>query len=110
MDRTEKPRKPHRFSNCGELSEADAVVLPGPTGREASALESVTGTPMPATRRSEITGRHDSGSGANDTADGLTSSEEAMRRGAEETPIGAKERDTLEDVPVFDRAHQLPKV
>jgi hypothetical protein len=36
-------------------------------------------------------------------------SEEATRRGAEDIPIGAPERE-LEDLPVFDRADALPKV
>src|SRR5436190_22436340 len=101
MDRIEKPRKPNRFANLREVSETNATVLPGPTGREAGILETNS---RPATRRSEITGGHDAGSGANETADGLTSAEEAMRRGAEETPIGSSESDDREDVPVFARA------
>ena len=58
--------------------------------------------------RSQITGRHDAGSGANETIDGLNSTEESLRKGAEETPIGSA--DKPEDVPVFDRSKMPPKV
>jgi hypothetical protein len=102
MDRTEKPKARSRFANSGEVNETDAPSLPSSTGREGS-------SPVGARPRSEVTGRRDAGSGANQTVDGLNSSEEAMRRGAEEVPIGAPETE-LEDIPVFDRADALPKV
>jgi hypothetical protein len=101
MDRTEKPKRSREYDNGGQVNEADAAALPSPTGRESN-----RSTARP---RSEVTGRHDAGSGANETADDLTSSEEATRRGAEETPVGASER-KLEDLPVFDRADTLPKI
>jgi len=108
MDRTEKPKNPTRFANHGEVIDADAAALPSPTGRETSSIEEAD-VSIADNRRSEVTGRHDPGSGANETADGLTSLEEAIRRGAEDTPIGAPERE-LEDLPVFDRADALPKI
>ena len=52
---------------------------------------------------------HDSGSQANETADGLDSTSEALRHAAEDTPSGAK-ADDVEKTPVFDRAGQAPKV
>jgi hypothetical protein len=59
--------------------------------------------------RSNITARHDEGSGANETADGLDEYQEAIRRGAEDIP--ASERpETIEDIPVFDRAETEPKI
>ena len=59
--------------------------------------------------RSEITGRHDEGSGANETVDGLDEYQEAARHGAEEIQASER-RKTLKDVPVFDRADTEPKV
>ena len=53
--------------------------------------------------------RHDAGSGANDTADGLDASTEALRHAAENTPSGAIP-DEVEAVPVFDRADLPPKI
>lgn len=57
--------------------------------------------------RSEVTGRHDEGSGANETIDGLDELQEAARHGAEDVP---DKRTTLKDIPVFDRAGVEPKV
>ena len=110
MDRTKKPKKQREFVNRGEVSETDAAALPSVTGGErGNTAPSDIARPIGARPRSEVTGRHDAGSGANETVDGLTSSEEAIRRGAENIPIGAPERE-LEDLPVFDRAGALPKV
>jgi hypothetical protein len=53
--------------------------------------------------------RHDAGSGANETADGLDASAEATRQAAEDTPSGAIPED-IEVVPVFDRADLAPKI
>jgi hypothetical protein len=51
--------------------------------------------------------RHDEGSGANETMDGLDELQEAARHGAEDVP---DKRTTLKDIPVFDRAESEPKV
>jgi hypothetical protein len=75
---------------------------PGPAGETAH-------HPAGGQARSQITGRHDAGSGANETIDGLNSTEESLRKGAEETPIGSADK-PLEDVPVFDRGKLPPKV
>ena len=53
--------------------------------------------------------RHDAGSGANETTDGLDASTEALRHAAEDTPSGALPDDP-EKVPVFDRADLAPKI
>jgi hypothetical protein len=53
--------------------------------------------------------RHDSGSGANETADGLDASNEELRHATEDTPSGASS-DDVETVPVFDRADLAPKI
>jgi hypothetical protein len=39
----------------------------------------------------------------------MSSTNEALRQGAEDIPIGAPE-ESIEDVPVFDRGDLLPKV
>jgi len=53
--------------------------------------------------------RHDAGSGANETTDGLDAITEALRHAAEDTPSGALPSD-VEAVPVFDRADLAPKI
>lgn len=53
--------------------------------------------------------RHDAGSQANETADGLDSAAEALRHAAEDTPSGAAP-DDVETTPVFDRADLPPKI
>ena len=53
--------------------------------------------------------RHDAGSGANETLDGLDATNEALRQATEDTPSG-KSPDDAELVPVFDRAHRAPKI
>jgi hypothetical protein len=52
---------------------------------------------------------HDSGSQANETADGLDAETEALRHAAEDTPSAAVP-DDVEKVPVFDRAGRAPKI
>lgn len=52
---------------------------------------------------------HDSGSGANETIDGLDATAEALRHAAEDTPSGAAP-DDVEKIPVFDRAGVAPKI
>lgn len=61
-------------------------------------------------RVSDRTNVHDEGSDANDTEDGLTESEEAVRQAAEDIPTGADPAGTRESVPVFDRGSLPPKV
>ena len=76
----------------------------------ASDLEDETRPPEASSRPlSEITGRHDEGSGANETVDGLDEYQEAARHGAEDIPASER-RKTLKDIPVFDRAGTEPKV
>jgi hypothetical protein len=52
---------------------------------------------------------HDSGSAANETADGLDATTELLRHAAEDTPSGTGP-DDIEKTPVFDRAGQAPKI
>jgi hypothetical protein len=107
MDRTDKPKRPREAADETTRKQSDDR-LSDFTGRQPdSAFLSDASKPIGAHPRSEVTGRHDVGSGANETADGLTSTEEAIRRGAEDTPVGRPER---EDMPVFDRGQALPKV
>ena len=73
---------------------------------------------MPMSNRDPTTGEtgeqvparpHDSGSAANETADGLDATTEALRHAAEDTPTGAGPG-KLEKTPVFDRADLAPKI
>jgi hypothetical protein len=105
MNRTDKPKRPE------ETTQKPSEAMPSDiTGREPdSAFASDASKPIGAHPRSEVTGRHDAGSGANETVDGLTSMEEAIRRAAEDMPVGRTDREP-EDLPVFDRGQALPKV
>jgi hypothetical protein len=58
--------------------------------------------------RSDITGKHDEGSNANETIDGLDEETEDLRRNTEDVPTGAK--DPFDNLPVFDRAQAERKV
>jgi hypothetical protein len=118
MDRIERPKSARsEFANQGEIPRADPAESDTPTGREdhlglaeagATAASDIR-QPIGAEPRSELTGSHDAGSGANETTDGLTDLDETLRRAAEETPSGRPES-ADEDVPVFDRGNALPKV
>ena len=78
--------------------------------RRTNDLKDDVGPPEASSRPlSEITGRRDEGSGANETVDGLDEYQEATRHGAEDIPASER-RKTLKDVPVFDRADTEPKV
>ena len=61
-----------------------------------------TGEQVPARRL-------DSGSGANETFDGLDATTEALRHAAEDTPVGDG-RGKIEKMPVFDRADLAPRI
>src|SRR5436305_1320529 len=94
-------------------NESDAVLLPGITGREDNlgpdpASESLLdiSQPIGAEPRNAVTGRHEPGMGANETADGLSGTEEAVRQAAEDE----SETDGFDELPVFDRAEAMPKI
>lgn len=61
-------------------------------------------------RLSDRTNVHDEGSDANNTPDGLTESEEAVRQAAEDLPLGLRPEGSTESTPVFDRRGLPPKV
>ena len=66
-------------------------------------------TPEGDTGKQVLQRRHDAGSGANETTDGLDATTEALRQAAEDTPSGTSPED-VETVPVFDRADLAPKI
>ncbi len=75
------------------------------TPPRSTAMDAVTGSgtgQVPAHR-------HDSGSQANETVDGLDASTESLRHAAEDTPSGSGSSD-IEKTPVFDRAGVAPKI
>lgn len=53
--------------------------------------------------------RHDTGSGANETVDGLDATTEELRHATEDTPSGAVP-EKIEKTPVFDRADLARKI
>ena len=69
----------------------------------------VDADPTQSRRVSDSTNVHDAGSDANDTPDGLTESEEAVRQAAEDVPVGRPLRGKTEAIPVFDRGALPPK-
>lgn len=69
----------------------------------------VDADPTQSRRVSDRTNVHDAGSDANDTPDGLTESEEAVRQAAEDVPVGRPLRGNAESIPVFDRGSLPPK-
>lgn len=115
MARTTK-RGPRRTQVSSGTSPSDNLLLETPLGRENDfgaadrddVVDAEIRRPEIASHpRSEVTGRHDEGSGANETIDGLDEYQEAVRHGAEDVP---DKRTTLKDIPVFDRAEVEPKV
>lgn len=114
MDSKERSARSRKVAD--RLKTSGDPALETPLGREdhlgmAKAPPLVAGDinqPVGARPKSDETAIHDAGSGANETIDGLNATEEALRRGAEDIPVGDSERE--EDVPVFDRADGLPKV
>lgn len=112
------PKTATRPAGRPDISTRDHALLETPQGREndfgASNENRLNNDelerPEVATRpRSEITGKHDEGSGANETIDGLDEHQEAARHGAEDIPAN-ENRKTLSDIPVFDRRDTEPKV
>jgi hypothetical protein len=108
-------RRQSEFANEAFVNDADVPALDaladrgGNQGAEpGAASEDDVHQPIGARPRSETTGRHDDGAGANETVDGLSDTEEATRRAAEDLPTGRNERD--EDTPVFDRGDTPPRV
>jgi hypothetical protein len=94
---------------------ADRALLETPVGRENDhgvaergtlAEDEIRDKEVLTEGRSAITGRHDAGSGANETDDGLNATEEEVREFAEDLPLGEEH----DDAPVFDRGLMPPKV
>lgn len=102
------------YANKGEVSDSDAPLLEGVTGRQddqgalpGSTSEDEIRKPMPGRPQSEAGGNDVSATGKDETADGLDESEEALRRSAEETALGEQSE---EDIPVFERGGTKPRV
>jgi hypothetical protein len=115
MDRKERASDMKRsdYANTREVSAGDARTLPDGSARgdnrgadpgtiAADEIDRPTG----GTPRSEVTGRHDTGSGANETPDGLSGIEEMTREAAED--IAPRTRyDETRETPVFDRGERI---
>ena len=110
MAKAAKKRSPHGSTRAPGIASSDRVLLDndfGAVDRDVITDDEVRPPEIAARPRSEVTGRHDEGSGANETIDGLDEYQEATRHGAEDVP---DKRTTLKDIPVFDRADVEPKV
>jgi hypothetical protein len=116
--RTMVARRPKPAAVEAEVLPSDASLLETPVGREndvgaadenMSNKDEIERPEVLSHPRSEVTARHDEGSGANETIDGLDEYQEAARHGAEDIPMSDRDRD-FEKLPVFDRAESEPKV
>lgn len=123
MDRVEKRSAGAQgrgsYANEPEIADRDRPLLETPTGRNddrglssrGNAMDAdVRNVPIGAQPRSEITGRRGPGSDE-ETDAGLSPTEEAVRRAAEDTPTGdgvAEGRQS--DLPVFEAPLTSPKV
>lgn len=89
----------------------DAPIQPAEEADALNPIEAGLGNePTDVHRVSERTNVHDAGSDANDTEDGLTESEEAVRQAAEDIPTGSDPAAPRDSIPVFDRASLPPRV
>ena len=102
---------------AADVSKPDErVPLESPLGRENDfgadpgtiAEDEIRHPEVGARPMSTITGRHDEGSGANETIDGLDEIQEAVRHATEDLPASEK-GDDFKRLPVFDRAEAEPK-
>jgi hypothetical protein len=64
---------------------------------------------IPEAGKQVLPRRHDPGSGANETVDGLDATTEEIRHAAEDTPSGAGP-EKIDKTPVFDRADLARKI
>ncbi len=111
------PRRASRPHTHAHVPKRDRVLLESPLGREDDfgaepgtlAAEEIRHPEITSHPKSEITGRHDEGSGANETIDGLDEIQEAVRHSVEDLPASEK-GDDFKRLPVFDRAESEPKV
>jgi hypothetical protein len=67
------------------------------------------GQAIPETGKQIPSRRHDAGSGANETVDGLDATTEELRHATEDTPSGDGP-EKIEKTPVFDRADLSQKI
>jgi hypothetical protein len=91
-------RAPGQYANHSELIEQDRAALAGETGHEEgptadgeqSDFEAeIDSHPLGGRPMSDITGRHEPGTG-DETIDGLDPLEESVRREAEDRPVGGR--------------------
>lgn len=106
------------YANEPEVTAEDEALLETPFGRENDFGASDKGTvaddevrrpEADAHPRSEVTGRHDAGSGADETDDGLDDILEAVRHAAEDIPTGDGVEDRPGELPVFERSLMPPR-
>ena len=95
----DRPPATSPYANEGEVSETDRPALPSATGREEGRVPDepksdfeaeVDSHPVGDRPRSEITGKHEPGTG-DETDDGLDPTAESVRREAEDLPVGGRD-------------------
>lgn len=103
------------FANQSEVPRNDRVLLETPAGTvaekdpaEESLLDAEVKGMATARPTSDVTGVSDAGTDE-ETPDGLTSSEEALRTAAEDSPVGDGDA-APDDGPVFDRHDAPPRI
>lgn len=101
------------YANTSQVQEADRPLLPGITRREddlgadlASSSAGDVRKPVGAQHWSVVSAEYQAGMGANETIDGLSGTEEAVRVAAGDEA----EANEDDDMPVFDRADTIPKI
>jgi hypothetical protein len=77
--------------------------------KESTMAKRNRGLNTPETGEQVPVRRHDAGSGANETIDGLDGTTEELRHAAEDTPSGAGSG-RIEKTPVFERGDLAPKI
>lgn len=96
--------------SVGKKQRENPALLAEEASLESPAAGGVGTDPTSARRASDTTNVHDDGSDANDTPDGLTEAEEAVRHAAEDIPTGQSPTGPTDQVPVFERGSLPPKV
>lgn len=117
MDRVERKRSHQHYANQAELLDRDRAALESAMGRSDDgglsdrgtlAEEEVRSVNVAARPRSDVTGAHEPGTG-DETADGFDETQEAVRRSAEDMPVGGGRDERTAELPVFERPLAEPK-
>ena len=116
-DETDRIKNPdRRYADQADVIGSDRPVLETPGGRSvdrdpadrSDSDDEARRQDVGAIPRSAVTGAPEPGMGGAETEDGLSETEEAIRRAAEDISTGPGEEDRPGDIPVFERGG-MPK-